>query len=121
MKWTMSRSETDYLRHILDEARYLAEASDGLTWQAFSADPTLKRAFARSIEVIGEATKNVGDELRERHPDIEWRAMAGMRDRLIHAYFGVDYEIVWDVATRLAPALVEAMNRILQDGSLKPT
>jgi uncharacterized protein with HEPN domain len=69
----------------------------------------------RSIEVIGEATKNLSTEFREQHPDIEWRAMAGMRDQLIHGYFGVDYEIVWDVATEKAPKLREAVNRILED------
>nr|WP_279354746.1 HepT-like ribonuclease domain-containing protein [Salinibacter sp.] len=75
----------------------------------------MERAFVRSIEVIGEATKNLSTEFREQHPDIEWRAMAGMRDQLIHGYFGVDYEIVWDVATEKAPKLREAVNRILED------
>ena len=111
----MSRSEIEYLRHIQDEARYLVEASREVSWNEFSDGETLKRAFVRSIEVIGEATKNLSTEFREQHPDIEWRAMAGMRDQLIHGYFGVDYEIVWDVATEKAPKLREAVNRILED------
>ncbi|WP_263792698.1 HepT-like ribonuclease domain-containing protein [Salinibacter sp.] len=111
----MSRSETEYLRHIRDEACYLGEASREHSWDDFSDNETLKRAFVRSIEVIGEATKNLSTEFREQHPDIEWRAMAGMRDQLIHGYFGVDYEIVWDVATEKAPKLREAVNRILED------
>ncbi|MCS3663464.1 uncharacterized protein with HEPN domain [Salinibacter ruber] len=113
----MSRSETEYLRHIQDEARYLAEASREVSWDEFSDDETLKRAFARSIEVIGEATKNLSPEIRDRHPNVEWRAMAGMRDQLIHGYFGVDYEIVWEVATEKAPELAEQIHIILEQES----
>lgn len=109
----MSRSETEYLRHILDEAHYLAETSEGLSEERFQNDETLKRAFVRSLEIIGEATKNLSDDLRARHPDVEWRAMAGMRDRLIHGYFGVDYEIVWDVVERKIPELIRAVEAIL--------
>lgn len=110
----MSRSETEYLRHIQDEARYLTRASREVNWEKFSEDETLKRAFVRCIEVIGEATKNLSAEFRARHPEVQWRAMAGMRDRLIHGYFGVDYEIVWEVATEKAPELVDAIRAILK-------
>lgn len=110
----MSRSEIEYLRHIQDEARYLVEASREVSWEAFSEDETLKRAFVRSIEVIGEATKNLSTEFRKQHPEINWRAMAGMRDRLIHGYFGIDYEIVWEVATKKAPKLIKEIGVILE-------
>jgi uncharacterized protein with HEPN domain len=93
----------------------LVEASREVSWQEFSNDETLKRAFVRSIEVIGEATKNLSTETRDRYPDVEWRAMAGMRDRLVHGYFGVDYEIVWEVATEKAPQLGEAIGVILEE------
>jgi uncharacterized protein with HEPN domain len=95
----MLRSPLDYIRHILDEAEYLTSRACLLTKDEFSRDETLKRAFVRSLEVIGEAAKKVPPEFRSRYASIEWQAMAGMRDRLIHDYFGVDYDIVWDVAT----------------------
>lgn len=89
----MPRSAREYLMHILAETHYLLEESRELSHEAFLANETLKRAFVRSIEVIGEAPKQVPEAVRQQHPQIEWRAMAGMRDRLIHEYFGVDYTL----------------------------
>jgi uncharacterized protein with HEPN domain len=78
------------------------------------ADETLRRAFVRSLEIIGEAAKQVADSFRSRYPTIEWRAMAGMRDRLIHDYFGVDYELVWDVVHKRIPELRGQIASILE-------
>lgn len=114
----MSSSETDYLRHMLDEVRYLQARSADLDAAAFLADPTLQRAFVRSLEIIGEAAKHVSEPFRGRYPGIQWRAMAGMRDRVIHDYLGVDYEIVWDVVRNKVPAMKIELERILaaEDG-----
>jgi uncharacterized protein with HEPN domain len=101
----MSFEPRDYLRHILVEADYLVGRSEGLSFEGFAADETLRRAFVRSLEIIGEATKKVPDEFRAAHPSVEWRAMAGMRDVLIHDYFGVDFELVWDVIRNRIPEL----------------
>ncbi|HMB92105.1 MAG TPA: DUF86 domain-containing protein [Rhodothermales bacterium] len=109
----MSHSPLEYLRHILEEADYLGQQIEGLRKEQFMQDETLKRAFVRSLEIIGEATKKIPDSLRQCHAHIEWRAMAGMRDRLIHDYMGVDYEIVWDVATNKMPALKHEVQRVL--------
>lgn len=84
----MSFEPREYLRHILAEADYLIRESAGLTAEEFMTDETLQRAFVRSLEIIGEATKKIPDEFRARHPGIQWRAMAGMRDRLIHDLLG---------------------------------
>ncbi|MFP4319546.1 MAG: DUF86 domain-containing protein [Phormidium sp.] len=80
----------------------------------FVQDETLKRAYVRSIEVIGEAVKQLPDELRRKYDAIEWRAMAGMCDRLIHNYFGVDYDIVWDVVIYKIPTLDAQIRLILK-------
>ena len=73
----MSRSPTEYLRHILDEADFLTEQSVGLTEEVFLTDEALKRAVVRSLEVIGEATKNLPDDFRAKHLEVPWRSLAG--------------------------------------------
>ena len=104
----------EYLRHILAEADYLLDSSKGLSRERFLDDETLKRACVRSLEIIGEATKKLPDEFWAKHPDVQWRAMAGTRDRLIHGYFGVDYDLVWDVVQTKVPALKREIERILK-------
>jgi uncharacterized protein with HEPN domain len=110
----MSFEPREYLRHILAEADYLIGRSSGLSPETFEADETLQRAFVRSLEVIGEAAKKLPDKYRARHPQVEWRAMTGMRDRLIHAYFGVDYLLVWDVVVHKIPELRRQVSEILE-------
>jgi uncharacterized protein with HEPN domain len=109
----MSSGSRDYLRHILVEADYLIARSAGLSYDVFAADETLRRAFVRSLEIIGEAAKKVPDDYRAKHPTVEWRAIAGMRDRLIHNYFAVDFELVWDVVQTRVPALRAQIAAIL--------
>ena len=83
-----------FIKHILDEINFIIDETKELDYDSLMNDEILKRAFIRSLEIIGEATKNISSEFRETHPDIEWREMSGLRDKLIHFYFGVDWETV---------------------------
>jgi uncharacterized protein with HEPN domain len=111
----MSFEPRDLIRHVLVEVDYLIERSDGLSLEDYRADETLQRAFVRSLEIIGEAAKKLPEDYRTRHSAIEWRAMMGMRNRLIHDYFGVDHDLVWDVVQRRIPALRAQLAAILKD------
>ena len=112
----MSFGLREVLGHILIEAEYLVQHAEGLTLERFFADATLQRAFVRSLEIIGEAAKKVPEDVRQQHPSIEWRAMAAMRDRLIHGYFGVDYGLVWEVVRERIPDLRERLAELLERG-----
>ena len=109
----MSRSPEDYLQHILDETEYLLQSSQNLSKEDFFKNETLKRAYTRSLEIIGEATKNLPDAFKAEHPEISWRRMAGMRDKLIHNYFGVDYDLVWSAIIDEIPHLKVKIKTIL--------
>ena len=98
---------------ILAEADYLMNQRTRVTANQFLADETLRRAFVRSLEIIGEAAKKVPEAFRTQYKGVEWRAMAGMRDRLIHDYFGVDYQLVWDVVQNRIPELRQQIASIL--------
>ncbi|MGB9780100.1 DUF86 domain-containing protein, partial [Caldanaerobacter sp.] len=78
-----------YLEHILQECEFLIERVKGISFEDFVKDPVLTRAFVRSLEIIGEAVKNLPKEFREKHSKVPWKEIAGMRDKLIHEYFGV--------------------------------
>lgn len=108
------KQSINFCKHVLAEADYLLTASLAATRESFLVDETLKRAFVRSLEIIGEAVKQIPPDFRSRYPQVEWRKMAGTRDKLIHDYLGVDYELVWDIVQNKIPALKKAMTEIIE-------
>ena len=110
----MSKQPEEYLKHILDEIEFLLSSSQNLNEDKFMHDETLQRAYSRSLEIIGEATKKLSKEFTDKHSQIDWGLMAGMRDKLIHHYFGVDYAIVWDVVKNELPKLKPQIQTILR-------
>jgi uncharacterized protein with HEPN domain len=99
------RADRDLLSDIQESVRRIREYSTGMTYERFLADTKTQDAIVRNLEIIGEATKSLSAELRAKYPDVPWRGMAGVRDRLIHHYFGVNLDIVWDIVAGELPEL----------------
>ncbi|MCF8322780.1 MAG: DUF86 domain-containing protein [Flavobacterium sp.] len=113
MKFNMSKDPKEYLRHIHDECLYIISVSESLLFEDFMEDETLKRAVVRSLEIIGEATKKIPADFKVKWNTIQWKNMAGMRDRLIHDYIGVNYAIVWDVMKNKIPGMNKQISEFL--------
>lgn len=114
MRLNMYRSNEDLFKHIFDEILFLEYETDNMTKEVFLKDEKTQRAFARSIEIIGEAVKNISNDVIIKYKEVPWRSIAGMRDKLIHGYFSVDYEIVWDVAKNIIPEFKEQLIKIMK-------
>jgi len=112
----MYKNYIELLRHILDECYFISSTiSNDLSKEAFLEDEVLKRAIVRSLEIIGEATKKIPSDVKYKWKEIEWKSMAGMRDKLIHDYFGINYSIVWDVIKNKIPDLTKQIELVIQD------
>lgn len=114
----MSRSIREYLEHIHAETRFLLTTATDLDEPRFFGDEMLKRAFTRSLEIIGEASKRITQAFRDQYPAIPWREMTGMQDRLIHQYSGVNYLVVWETVTLDIPDLEEKSRLLLEQDDL---
>ena len=106
------KSKERCLQHILEEINFLIKQTEGISFDTFMADELLKRASARSLEIIGEAVKNISTDFKKRHAGIKWKKLAGLRDKIIHGYFGVNWDIVWDVIKNKMPELKKGVQNI---------
>ncbi len=111
----MLRDYKVYLEDILEAIKKIHLYTDKLSQPKFSDDLKTIDAVVRNLEVIGEAIKNVPEDTRSRYPDVEWKKIAGLRDILIHEYFGIDVEIIWDIIQNKLPVLEEQIKHILKE------
>lgn len=107
----MQDDDRMYAGHILDAARQATEYAAGRTREDLSREPMLRDGLLRQLEIIGEAASRLSATFLESHPEIPWRQVVNMRNRLIHGYFKVDLDLVWRTVQRDIPTLIKALGR----------
>ena len=107
----MHREYKLYIKDILEAIRKIEKYIGKMSYKDFIKDELRIDAVIRNLEVIGEAVKNIPESVRIKHPEIEWKKIAGLRDILIHAYFGIDFDILWDIIKNKVPKLKESISK----------
>ncbi len=108
-----------FFQDIVEAIDNISEYVQNMDYDDFSQDKKTIDAIVRNLEIIGEAAKNISNETKAKYPDVNWRAMAGMRDKLIHEYFGVSTVIVWDTIQGDLPVLEGQIEKVLEMESIK--
>ncbi|MFO3796332.1 MAG: DUF86 domain-containing protein [Anaerolineales bacterium] len=109
------RTDREFLSDVLEAIRRIQAYTTGMTFEAFLGDTKTQDAVVRNLEIIGEATKRLSDEVRERYPTVPWKSMAGIRDRLIHHYFGISLDVVWEIVSIELGEVAAQVEEIVQE------
>jgi len=111
----VKREIGDFVEDVIDAMDKALQFVEGMSYDEFAQDSKTVFAVVRAIEIIGEAVKNMPKDIREKHPEVPWKGMAGMRDKVIHGYFGVDMKVVWDTVKKRIPEVKPLFEKILRD------
>ena len=111
----MKKDDTVYLRHILDAIEQIRDYLKDVSAKQFLQERLLQDGVVRRLEIIGEASRNLSDELRQKHPEVPWGQIIGLRNRITHAYFDVDLHIVWEIVQNDLSPLKQQVERILEE------
>jgi uncharacterized protein with HEPN domain len=106
------KDDQAYLTHIMQAISKIEEYATGVNKEKFKTQSLIQDGIIRQIEIIGEATKNISNKTKEKHPRIPWKDIAGMRDKLVHHYFGVDIDAVWKTVKKDIPALKKQLRKV---------
>lgn len=109
------KEDLAFIQHILESIKAIEDFSKGISKEELISNRLKQSATIREIEIIGEAVKNISENLKKKHREIEWGDIAGTRDKMIHHYFGVDLNIVWDIIKRDIPRLKRRIERIKEE------
>jgi uncharacterized protein with HEPN domain len=110
-----SRTDQDFLSDILEAIRRARTYAADLSYDEFLLDTRTQDAVVRTLEILGEAAKRLSPQLRDRYPAVPWKRMAGLRDKLIHDYFGVNLDIVWEIVTLELPGVSVQVERVMEE------
>ena len=109
------RGDREFLMDMLIACERIMKYTEDLSYEGFRGNDMIIDAVVRNIEILGEASKNISEELKKKYPEVEWREISRTRDKIIHSYFGVDLSIVWDIVTVDIPSLRKKLERIAKE------